>query len=67
MEFKAGVDYARYKIWLATEDEPDDWLVEEDDSSIPDEYPKYTECSFSLFQHSGFPNEWSNIQVKPLD
>jgi len=66
VEFRDGVDYDRFKIWPVGEDEPDTWLVEEDDSSIPAEYPKYTECSFSLFQHSGFPIEWSDIQVRPL-
>ena len=67
VEFKDGVNYVRYKIWPATETEPGGWLVEENDSLIPSEYPKYTECSFSLFQHSGFPIEWSNIYIKPLD
>lgn len=64
--FADGVDTVRHKIWLATEPEPDAWLVEEDDTSIPDSYPKYTACSFTLFQHSGMPNEWSNIRVRPL-
>lgn len=64
--FENGVDTCRYKIWLAHEPEPDGWLVEEDDSSIPDSFPKYTEASFSIWQHSGMPVEWSNIRVNPL-
>jgi hypothetical protein len=66
VEFRDGVDYDRFKIWPVGESEPDEWLVEEDDSSVPDGYPKYRECSFSLFQHSGFPIEWSDIRVRPL-
>ena len=66
VEFRDGVDHDRFKIWPVGEDEPEAWLVEEDDSSIPAEYPKYTECSFSLFQHSGFPIEWSDIRVRPI-
>lgn len=64
--FQDGVDHDRFKIWQSDEQEPVDWLVEEDDSRIPSGYPKYRECSFSLFQHSGFPIEWSDIQVRPL-
>lgn len=64
--FENGVNTCRYRIWLANEPEPAAWLVEEDDSLIPDSYPKYTECSFSLFQHSGMPVEWSNIRIDPL-
>jgi hypothetical protein len=41
-------------------------LVEEDDSAVPAGFPKYTTCSFGLFQHSGFPIEWSNIRVRPI-
>jgi hypothetical protein len=66
VEFRGGVDYDRFKIWPAAEAEPDGWLVEADDSSVPSSYPKYSECSFSLFQHSGFPIEWSDIVVRPL-
>ncbi len=67
VRFSDGVDFDRYRIWLAGDEEPAEWLVEEDDSSVPDGFPKYTECSFSLFQHSGFPIEWSDIQVRGLD
>jgi hypothetical protein len=66
VEFRDGVDHDRFKIWRADEPEPDGWLVEEDDSSVPASYPKYTRCSFGLFQHSGFPIEWSDIHVRPL-
>lgn len=66
VEFRNGVNYVRWRIWKAGEPEPAEWLIEEDDSSIPEDYPKYTEASFSLFQHSGMPIEWSNIRVEPL-
>ncbi|MCA9902459.1 MAG: hypothetical protein KC547_01270 [Anaerolineae bacterium] len=66
VQFKDGVDSVRYRIWPAGEPEPEAWLIEENDSKIPDHYPKYKEGSFSLFQHSGMPNEWSNIRVRPL-
>ena len=65
--FQGGVDHDRFKIWPAGEPEPEGWLVEEDDSAIPAGYPKYTQASFSLFQHSGFPIEWSDIRVRSLD
>jgi hypothetical protein len=64
--FADGIDRLRYKIWLEGTPEPQEWLIEEDDSRIPDIYPKYTRCSFALFQHSGMPIEWSNIRVVAL-
>ncbi len=64
--FENGVNRVRWKIWPAGSAEPDDWFIQEDDSTIPDEYPKYTAASFSLFQHSGMPNEWSNIRIRAL-
>jgi hypothetical protein len=64
--FADGVDHDRFRIWPDGEPEPAQWLVEEDDSAIPAGYPKYREASFSLFQHSGFPIEWSDILVRPL-
>lgn len=67
VRFDAGVDRVRFRIWRATDPEPDAWLVEEDDSRIPQGYPKYRAASFALFQHSGFPIEWSNIRVRPLE
>ena len=66
VEFRDGIDFDRFRIWRVGDAEPDEWLVEEDDSTIPVEYPKYTECSFGLFQHSGFPIEWSDIRVRPV-
>jgi hypothetical protein len=66
VRFDGGVDSVRYKIWPEGAPEPDRWLIEEDDSRIPDGYPKYTACSFALFQHSGMPIEWSNIRVVAL-
>lgn len=66
VEFRDGVDTNRFRIWPVDEAEPSDWLIEQDDSSIPDSFPKYHEASFGLFQHSGFPIEWSDIRVKPL-
>lgn len=66
VEFRDGVDHDRFKIWKVGEPEPEDWLVEEDDSSVDASYPKYTKCSFGLFQHSGFPIEWSDIVIRPL-
>jgi hypothetical protein len=66
VEFKDGVDHDRFRIWPVGEEEPTAWLVEEDDSAVPAGFPKYTTCSFGLFQHSGFPIEWSNIRVRPI-
>ena len=65
--FRDGVDHDRFKIWPAGDGEPEGWLVEEDDSRIPAGFPKYQVASFSLFQHSGFPIEWSDIRVRSLD
>ena len=64
--FRDGVDTNRFRIWRVGEAEPSEWLIEQDDSSIPDALPKYHEASFSLFQHSGFPIEWSDIRVRAL-
>jgi hypothetical protein len=64
--FADGIDRVRCKIWRAGTPEPDAWLLEEDDARIPNSYPKYTACSFALFQHSGMPIEWSNIRVVAL-
>jgi hypothetical protein len=65
--FRDGVDHDRFRIWPVGEPEPAEWLVEEDDSAIPSGFPKYTRASFSLFQHSGFPIEWSDVVVRSLD
>ena len=64
--FENGVNTTRFRIWPASEPEPPDWLLEEDDARIADGLPKYTEASFGLFQHSGMPIEWSNIRVTQL-
>lgn len=66
VEFRDGVNYVRWRIWPAGETEPTQWFIEENDSTIPEGYPKYKEASFALFQHSGMPIEWSDIRVDPL-
>lgn len=64
--FKDGLNIVRYRIWPEGEDEPQTWLCEENDSSVPPTKPRFTKGSFALFQHSGMPIEWSNIRVFPL-
>jgi hypothetical protein len=64
--FGRGVVHDRFRIWPAHEQEPAAWLVEEDDGSIPATSPRHERCSFGLFQHSGFPIEWSDIRVRPI-
>lgn len=63
---KDGINTVRFKIWPAIEQEPSSWLIEENDSAVDPQKPRFTAGSFSLFQHSGFPIEWSKIKVKEL-
>jgi len=65
--FENGTNRVRYRIWPSSEDEPSDWLINEDDSAVPDSYPKHKTGAFSLFQHSGMPIEWSDIRIRPLE
>jgi hypothetical protein len=64
---KDGVNTVRFKIWPENEQEPSSWLIEENDSEVDPQKPRFKTGSFSLFQHSGFPIEWSNIEVKVLE
>lgn len=61
-----GSDRVRYRVWPAAEPEPKEWLCDESDVDIPASKPRFSAGSFSLFQHSGFPIEWSNIRVRPM-
>ncbi len=61
-----GIDNLRYKSWIEGTPEPNKWLIEEDASCIPNQFPKYKECTYELFQHSGMPIEWSNICGKAM-
>ncbi|MDO9545266.1 MAG: hypothetical protein Q7J07_00765 [Pelolinea sp.] len=65
--YKDGVNTVRFKIWKEKIPEPNEWLVEEDDTSIPSTKPKFKTGSFSIFQHSGMPIEWSNIFIVGLE
>ena len=56
----------RYKVWPENEEEPEAWLCDENDSDIPKSKPRYKTGSFSLFQHSGYPIEWSNIKIRRI-
>jgi len=64
---KDGVNTVRFKIWPEVEQEPTSWLVEENDAEIDPSKPRFKSGSFSLFQHSGMPIEWSNIKVEALE
>lgn len=61
-----GLNEVRFRIWPADGDEPGSWLVSEDDSGISTDRPRPEACSFSLFQHSGMPIEWSDIRIDPV-
>jgi len=65
--FRDGVNSARFKIWPRAEAEPTNWLLEESDSGVAEHFHRHRKASFGLFQHSGMPNEWSNIRLDALD
>jgi len=65
--FRDGVNSARFKIWPRAEGEPTDWLLEESDYGVAEYSHRHRKASFGLFQHSGMPNEWSNIRIHALE
>ncbi len=66
VEFHQDQTTVKGRIWPAGGDEPTTWLLEENDSVIPESLPRVETCSFSLFQHSGMPIEWADISVRSL-
>ena len=65
--FEDGIDRARFRIWPAGEDEPENWLCEENDADISDDKIKFNRASFGLFQYNGKPTEWFDITVRSLN
>jgi len=65
--FQNGVNRARFKIWPVSEEEPEAWLCEESDESVPESKIKFKTASFGLFQFGGQPTEWSDIRLMSLD
>lgn len=61
--FHDGITRVRYRIWPDGEAEPAAWLCEEQDDAVPDHLPRHRTASFGLFQHMGWPVEWSDILV----
>lgn len=57
----------RYRIWSEGTAEPDSWLCVEEDGRVPPELPRNTHGGFGLFQHMGYPIEWSDILVRAYD
>lgn len=66
VRFDDGVNSVRFRIWPEGDTEPESWLCDEDDRLVPVDKPRFSRASFSLFQHSGMPIEWSDIRVQPL-
>lgn len=66
VEVDADLVATRFKIWRAGESEPNAWLCEENTAAVAAHLPRYDKGSFGLFQHSGMPIEWSDIQVRAL-
>jgi hypothetical protein len=62
--FANGIDRVRFRIWPADEPEPDDWLCSQQDDRVPPGLPRHRQASFGLFQHLGFPVEWSDILIE---
>ncbi len=65
--FRDGVNSSRFKIWERGDEEPAGWLLQENDMNAPIGLPRFDRASFGLFQHSGMPNEWTNIVLTQLD
>jgi hypothetical protein len=62
-----GVNWSRYRIWKKGDEEPDDWLCDEDNAFMKSNLPRISKASFGLFQFGGNPTSWSNISVKRLE
>jgi hypothetical protein len=62
--FANGINRVRFRIWPADLPEPDGWLCSEQDDRVPQGLPRHPRASFGLFQHLGYPVEWSDILVE---
>ena len=51
----AGVNWSRYKIWKKEEEEPQNWLCQQDNAYLNRELPRIDKASFGLFQFGGNP------------
>ena len=65
--FENGINRARFWIWRIEEDEPENWLCEENDDIIPADKIKFNRASFGLFQFHGKPTEWFDIKIIPVN
>lgn len=61
------VNWSRYKIWKKNEQEPYEWLCDEDNIYLNDKLPRINKASFGLFQFGGNPTSWTNISVQKLE
>lgn len=64
--FRGGVTSTRFRIWPEGDPEPAAWLCEESDAGIDPGLPRHAQASFGLFQHTGGPTYWSDIEVRRL-
>jgi hypothetical protein len=62
--FANGIDRVRFRIWPADLPEPEGWLCSEQDDRVPAHLPRHRRASFGLFQHLGYPVEWSDVLVE---
>ncbi|MGE0503398.1 MAG: hypothetical protein AB7I79_21710 [Rhizobiaceae bacterium] len=65
--FEDGVNSVAFRIWPKGSPEPDIWLCHERDSAVPPHLPRHEVGSFALFQHMGYPIEWSDIRIQGID
>jgi hypothetical protein len=65
--FHEGVNSVGFRIWPKGAPEPEAWLCHENDSEVPATLPRHVAGSFSLFQHMGYPIEWSDIRIRAID
>lgn len=62
-----GEHRVRWRLWSADENEPAEWLCDEDTGKLPAHLPRHESATFGLFQHFGMPIEWSDILVREVE
>lgn len=66
VSFHENQHRVRWRIWPAGQDEPQEWLCDEDTGQLPTALPRHKSATFGLFQHFGMPVEWSEILVRQI-
>ena len=62
-----GVSHVRFRIWEKGNEEPDRWLLHENNGVIESDLRRTELSTFGLFKYSGGETQWSNIELRLLD